>query len=248
MVSARREIYGRGGTAEYAFEKPVLQLKITADRVGHQVIAAERVYGRLFTLPVDENQAFGFAYRKRMQDHLIEQRVNGGGCSNSECEREHCRCRKRRTAEKRPRRQAQVARKVPQPSSQPNIAHLLLHLRKPAELDSCLPARFGFTDAGGYEVVGAAFQVITQFAIQVLFHPAPPGPEQNEEPSHGLTPLVENQPDCRREALPALLLDRKLLLARASRRVELGFTARFRLAPLRLQPAFLLKPVQRRVQ
>ena len=73
MFSARRKTYGRRGAAKYAFEESLLLLKIAADRVGHQVVAAERVHGRRITLPVDKNKAFGFAYRKGTQDHLIDE-------------------------------------------------------------------------------------------------------------------------------------------------------------------------------
>ena len=48
--------------------------------------------GGLIALPVDENQPFGFAHGKRVQDDLVEQRVDRRRGSDSECEREHCRC------------------------------------------------------------------------------------------------------------------------------------------------------------
>ena len=140
MLSARRQTYGRGSTTEYAFEESLLHLKVAADRIGHQVVAAERVDGRLITLPVDENKAFGFMYRKRAQNDLIEQRVDGSGCADSERERKHCRGRKRGTAEKGTRGEAQVVREVPQPSSQPNITHFLLDLRDAAEFQRGLPS------------------------------------------------------------------------------------------------------------
>jgi hypothetical protein len=89
VLSARRKIHGRGSTTEYAFEESLLHLKLAADRIGHQVITAERGHSRLITLPVDENEAFGFMYRKRAPDDLIKKRVDGGGCSDSECERKH---------------------------------------------------------------------------------------------------------------------------------------------------------------
>jgi hypothetical protein len=61
-------------------------------------------------------------------------------------------------------------------------------------------------------------------------------------------PFVEDEPDRVRETIPRRLLDLELLLARPRERVELGLASRFRLPPLGFEPAFLLEPVQRRVQ
>src|SRR5207244_945666 len=85
VLAARREVHGRGGAAENAFEQALLLLKVAADRVRHQIPTAEPV-GCLISLPIDEDKAFGLADRKRMQEHLIDERVDGGGCSNAECQ------------------------------------------------------------------------------------------------------------------------------------------------------------------
>src|SRR5580704_12038395 len=86
VVSACREVHSRKGTAENAFEKAVLQLKVAADRVRHQIPTAEPV-GYLISLPIDEDKAFGLADRKPVQEYLIDERVDGRGCSNAECQR-----------------------------------------------------------------------------------------------------------------------------------------------------------------
>ena len=84
VLSACRESDGRRCTAEYALEESLLQLKVAADRIGHQVIAAERINCCWVSLPVDKNKAFWLAYRKRVQNHLIDQRVDSRGCSDPE--------------------------------------------------------------------------------------------------------------------------------------------------------------------
>ena len=100
------------GTAEYAFEKLLLLLKVAADRVRHQIPTAEPV-GGLISLPIDQDKAFGLVDRKRVQQHLIDQRVDGGGGSDAERERKHGRGGKRRTAEKRARGEAEIIRRNP---------------------------------------------------------------------------------------------------------------------------------------
>src|SRR2546425_2779748 len=59
-----------------------------------------------------------------------------------------------------------------------------------------------------------------------------------------LLPPVEDQPDCDAQPVPAFLLDGQLLPACPRQGIELGFTAGFRRAPFRLQPASLFEAVQ----
>src|SRR4030095_8664413 len=59
-----------------------------------------------------------------------------------------------------------------------------------------------------------------------------------------LLPSVEDQLDCDAQPVPALLLDGQLLPARPRQGIELGFTAGFRRAPFRPQPASLFEAVQ----
>ena len=99
-----------------------------------------------------------------------------------------------------------------------------------------------------FQVFNTAIQVILEFAIQIAFHAVAPKAEEIEKPSHRLFPLMENQPDRGSQAVPTLFLDHQLLLARSRQRIELCFATGFRFTPLRFQPAFLFKPVQRRVE
>src|SRR2546425_4108322 len=136
--STRRNVDRCRSTAEYAVEEFLLLLEISADRVRHQVGSAEGL-GILETDPIDEKQALGVIDRERAQNDLIDKRVKGGRRSNSEREGKHCRRRKRRAPEKRSCRKAQVVRQISQPSSQPNVAHLLPNLRSAPEFQRGAP-------------------------------------------------------------------------------------------------------------
>jgi hypothetical protein len=81
--------------------------------------------------------------RKRAQNDLINKRVNSSRCSNPECERKHCRCRKRWASEKSVSRKAQIVDEISQPSSQPDVAHLLPNLCGAPELQRDAPASLG---------------------------------------------------------------------------------------------------------
>jgi hypothetical protein len=45
--------------------------------------------GELLAVPVDEHKALGVVDRERVQNDLIDKRVNGGRRSNSKRERKH---------------------------------------------------------------------------------------------------------------------------------------------------------------
>jgi hypothetical protein len=62
---------GRGAT-EDTLEDLIVELKVAADRIRHQVPAAEPIRYRI-SLLVDEDQALGLANRKRVEDHLIDE-------------------------------------------------------------------------------------------------------------------------------------------------------------------------------
>ncbi len=142
-VLRRREVDRCRSAAEYAIEELLLLLEIAADRVGHQFVTAEGLR-QLFAIPVEENQALWVVDRERAKNDLIDQRVKGGGRSNSERKRKHCRRRKRRAAEKRSRREAQVMHEIPEPSIQPDIAHFFPKLRCAPEFQRYAPSRLGF--------------------------------------------------------------------------------------------------------
>src|SRR4029434_10154887 len=99
--------------------------------------------GILETDPIDENQALGVVDREGAENDLIDKRVKGGGRSNSEREGKHCRRRKRRAPEKRSRRKAQFVHEISQPSSQPDVAHLLPNLHGATEFQLNAPSRLG---------------------------------------------------------------------------------------------------------
>ncbi len=115
-------------------------------------------------------------YWKRVQDHLIHERVDGGRRSNSERERKHCRCRKRRTAEKGSCRGAQVVYKVPQPSSQPNVAHFLPDLCDAAEFQGSPPSGLRLRQTGQHQVIHATVEMVAQLAIQSALQLSTPKP------------------------------------------------------------------------
>src|SRR5262245_11598672 len=112
MFNARRETDSCQGSAEYAFEESILLLKIAAERVGQQIVAAECIQARRVAFPVDEYQALRFAYRKRMQHYLIEQGLDGSSGTDAKCKRKHRGRGERRTAAKRSSREAQVVCEV----------------------------------------------------------------------------------------------------------------------------------------
>ena len=60
--------------------------------------------------------------------------------------------------------------------------------------------------------------------------------------------LPHHQIDCSREAVPARQFPFHLGTARPREVIEFGFAAGFGLGPLRLDPALLLQPVQRRIE
>ena len=73
-------------------------------------------------------------------------------------------------AAQRAHREAQVRNSVTQPSGQPHVAHVLLHLHDTAELEGGLTTGFSLTEAATHQVLGAAIEVVSQFAIEVALH------------------------------------------------------------------------------
>ncbi len=187
-VPAGRKVHRGGGTAEYAVEEAVLQLQVAADRVRHQVPTAEPV-GRLISLPVDQDQALGLTDRKGVQNHLIDQRVDGGGGADTERERKHGGDGKRRTTEKGPGGEAEVIEEIAQPPGEPNVADFLPYLGEAAEFQNGPPAGFLLREAGKNQVADPAVHVIRQFAIQSAFHLPAPEPVQNLP--HDLLPSLQ---------------------------------------------------------
>src|SRR5207302_6332222 len=88
VIAAGREVDSGECAAEYALEKLLLLIEIAADRVRHQIPAAEAIRN-LIASPIDQNKTFRLPNGKRVQQYLIHQRVDGSRGSNAEHEREH---------------------------------------------------------------------------------------------------------------------------------------------------------------
>src|ERR1700732_91029 len=120
---------GRGeSTAEYALEKLLLLVKIAADWVRHQIPTAKAIRD-LIAVPIYQDKTFGLPNGKGVQQHLIDQRVDGSRGSNAEHEREHGGNTEGRHPEKRACGEAEIVSEIPQPSSQPDVSHFLFDLR-----------------------------------------------------------------------------------------------------------------------
>ena len=74
-------------------KKPGLLLEFAADGVRHQVRGADVAGDEVVAVPIDENQALGLVDGQRVQDHLIDQGVDGGGGADAEGQREQRRRR-----------------------------------------------------------------------------------------------------------------------------------------------------------
>ena len=139
-IAAGREIDGGFGAAEDAVEEACLLLEVAADRVGHQVARPESA-GRLIAFPIDENQALGFADGERVQDHLIDQRVDGGGGADAERQREQRGRGEAGATEERSGGEAEIVEEIAEPACEPDIADFLADLGE-AEFDRDAAAGF----------------------------------------------------------------------------------------------------------
>ena len=197
---------------------------------------------------LDRDDALGVRVGERLQQDRIDHREDGDGGADAKREHRAGAQREAPAPDQAADRVADVEHERIQPSPDPRIPHLFLDLGHAAELDARLSPGFGFAQAVLHHVVDAAVQVVPQLAVEIPLQPVASPTEEIEDPRHGLFPLVEDQPDRRRQPVPARLLDRQLRATRPGERIELGLAARFRLAPLRFQPAFLFEAVQRRIQ
>jgi len=77
-IAACRDAHLDVSAAEDTVEEPGLLLEAAADGVGHQVPGAEPA-ADLLAVPIYKDEAGGVADGERVQDHLIDQRVDGGG-------------------------------------------------------------------------------------------------------------------------------------------------------------------------
>ena len=84
MLATRRQIDRCRGAAQNAFEELRLQVKVSANWIGHQVGTPERIHRRLIAIPIDENQAFGLMHWQRAQDELVDERIHGRGGSDAQ--------------------------------------------------------------------------------------------------------------------------------------------------------------------
>jgi hypothetical protein len=156
--SAGREVDRCRSTTEYAIEELLLLLEIAADRVGHQIACAEGLR-QLFAIPVDENQALGVVDREGAKKDLIDKRVKGGGRANSECKGKYCCRRKRRASNNRSRRETKVVHEIPEPSTQPDVAHFLSNPHGATEFQRNAPSRLAFWQTRMNQIRHAAVDV-----------------------------------------------------------------------------------------
>ncbi len=171
------------GAAEDAVEEAGLLLEIAADGVRHQVITADAAGDEVVAVPIHEDQALGLADGERVQDHLVDQGVDGGGGADAEGEREQRRGGETGAAEERPRGETEIVEEIAEPAGEPDVSDFLAHLGE-AEFDSGAAARLRLGDAGGGEVSDAAIEMILEFAVEAAFQGL--AAEPVEEPDHRL--------------------------------------------------------------
>ena len=171
------------GAAEDAVKEAGLLLEFAADGVRHQVKGADAAGDEVVAVPIHENQALGLADGQRVKDHLVDQRVDGGGGADAEGEREQRGGGEAGAAEERSGGEAEIVEEIAEPASEPDISDFLAHLGE-AELDGDAAAGLGLRDAGGGEVSDAAIEMILELAVEAALQG--PAAEPVEEPDHRL--------------------------------------------------------------
>jgi hypothetical protein len=95
-----------------------------------------------------------------VQQHLIDQRVDGSCCSNAEHEREHGSNTEGRHPEKRACGEAEIISEIPQPSSQPDVSHFLFDLRDAPQFQQGLPSSFRSCQTGPLKIGDSPVEVV----------------------------------------------------------------------------------------
>jgi hypothetical protein len=170
------------GAAEGTVEEPGLLLEVAADGVRHEVPGAEPA-GGLIAVPIDKDEAGGVVDGQRVQDHLIDQRVERSGGADAEGQRERRGGGEAGAAEERSGGEAEIVEEIAEPSGEPDVSDFLAHLGK-AKLDSDAAAGLGVGDAGGGEVSDAAIEVILELAVEAALQG--PAAKPVEELDHRL--------------------------------------------------------------
>ncbi len=166
IFTARRQVDRHERAAQYAVEELRLELQVPAERIGHQIVAAESARDR-FAFPVDENEAFRLLYREGVEHDLVDEGVDGGGGSDADGEGEYGCCGKGGTADKRARGEAQVVNEVSQPARQPHIAHFFADLGDAADFEGGLTPGLLLRQTGSHQVAGAAVEVVAELAVEI---------------------------------------------------------------------------------
>ena len=86
-----------------------------------------------------------------MQDHLVDQGIDGGGGADAEGQREQRRGGEAGAAEERAGGETEIVKEIAEPAGEPHVSDFLAHLGE-AELGGDAAARLGFGNAGGGEV------------------------------------------------------------------------------------------------
>ena len=156
----------------------------------------------MVALPIDQNQALGLADGERVKDHLIDQRVDGGGGADAEGQREQRGGGEAGATGEGAHGEAEIVKEIAEPAGEPHVSDFLAHLGE-AELDGDAAAGLRLGNAGGGEVSDAAIEVILELAVEAALQG--PAAEPVEELDH-------------------LLPSSKIRLTAPERRAQLSFS------------------------
>jgi hypothetical protein len=183
-IAAGGEVDLDFGAAQGAVEKAGLLLELAADGVWHQIGGADAAGDQVVAVPVHEDEAAGLAHGERVEDHLVDQRVDRGRGADAEREGKQRRGGERRATKERTQREAEVVEEIAQPAGEPDIADFLAHLGQAADFEHGAAARFLFRDAGGDQIGDAAIDVVLELAVQAALErtSAEPVEERDHRP------------------------------------------------------------------
>src|SRR5579862_1277923 len=146
-VATCREVHLDFGAAEDAVEELGLLLEVAAHWIGHEVPGSEPARD-LIAFPVNKNKPSRIADRQRVQDHLINQRVKGGGRADAEGQREQRGGCEAGAPHEGPTREAEIIKEITEPAGKPDISNFFPHIGEP-EFAGDAATGLGFGDAIG---------------------------------------------------------------------------------------------------
>jgi hypothetical protein len=104
---------------------------VEESQIRHQIPDA-KTRRDLIALPIDQDEPLRCSNRQRMEQDLIDQRINGGGCAGSEGG----------ILVKPSQLEAKVVDEISNPARQPDLAQFLLRVCDASKLQYSLPPRF----------------------------------------------------------------------------------------------------------